>query len=130
MPYFLWTCICLIAYVGGLIVLTKVTPQLLTRSYDDGLFMAIAAGDILGGLLVLGAVALTFGIFSGNIGIRILDFFLLVGVIVVAARLSMRSFRARRSRTIGSSRIAAGTYCLALALISLYFIILLFTSTP
>ncbi len=130
MPFFLWTCICLVAYVGGLIILAQVTPQLLTRSYDEGLFMAIAAADILGGLLIFGAVAVTFGIYSGNFGVRVLDFFLLIGIIVVAARLSFSSLQARRSVTITSSRVAAGTYCLVLVLISLYFIILLFSSTP
>ncbi len=127
MPYFLWTCVCLIAYVGGLIILTRVTPLLLTRSYDEGLFMAIAAGNIVGGLFVFGAVTVTFGLFNGNIGIRVLDFFLLVGIIIVAARLSLGSFWARKTKTITSSRVAAGTYCLALVLVSLYFIILLFT---
>ncbi len=130
MPFFLWTCICLVAYVGGLIILAQVTPQLLTRSYDEGLFMAIAAADILGGLLIFGAVAVTFGIYSGNFGVRVLDFFLLIGIIVVAARLLFSSLQARRSVTITSSRVAAGTYCLVLVLISLYFIILLFSSTP
>ncbi len=127
MSYALWTFACLIVYVGGLIMLIRVTPLLLTRAYDEGLFMAIAAGDIFGGLFVFGAVAITFGLFSGNFGVRVLDFFLLLGIIIVGVRLSFRSFRAHKARTITSSRMAAGIYCLALVLVSLYFMIMLFT---
>ncbi|HTD19761.1 MAG TPA: hypothetical protein VK667_09555, partial [Ktedonobacteraceae bacterium] len=90
MMYVLWTFACLILYIGGLIILIKVTPLLFTRAYDEGLFMAIAAGDIFGGLFVFGAVAVTFGLFSGNFAIRVLDFFLLLGIIFVGTRLSFR----------------------------------------
>src|SRR5256885_6878207 len=51
-------------------ILVKVTPLLLSRPYDEGLFMAIAAGDVFGGLFVFGAVALTFALFSGSFAIR------------------------------------------------------------
>jgi hypothetical protein len=127
MMFVLWTFACLILYIAGLIILIKVTPLLFTRAYDEGLFMAIAAGDIFGGLFVFGAVAVTFGLFSGKFPIRVLDFFLLLGIIFVGTRLSFRSFRAHKARTITSSRIVAGVYCLALVLISLYLMILLFT---
>ncbi len=83
MVYVLWTFACLILYIGGLIILIKVTP--------------------------------------------LLDFFLLLGIIFVGTRLLFRSFRAHRARTITSSRIVAGVYCLALVLVSLYFMVLLFT---
>ena len=43
-----WTLACLCAYIGGLIVLVRVTPLLLIRRYDDGYFMAIAAADVFG----------------------------------------------------------------------------------
>src|SRR6266566_3457918 len=120
MLYVLWTLASLIAYVCGLIILVKVTPLLLSRSYDEGLFMAIAAGDVFGGLFVFGAVALTFALFSGSFAIRVLDFLLLVGIIIVSARLSYISFRR-------ASRIVAGTYCLFLVLAALYYMVLLFT---
>ncbi len=127
MVYVLWTFACLILYIGGLIILVKVTPLLLTRAYDEGLFMAIAAGDIFGGLFVFGAVAVTFGLFSGKFPIRVLDFFLLLGIIFVGTRLSFRSFRAHKAGTKTSSRIVAGVYCLVLVLVSLYLMVLLFT---
>ena len=127
MNFVLWTFVCLIAYIGGLLLLLWVTPQLLTRNYDEGMFMAIAAGDIFGGIFAFGAVAVTFGLFSGNFPIRVLDFLLLVGIVVVAARLSYRSFRTYKARTVRSSRIAAGIYGLLLVLAAIYYIILLFT---
>src|SRR5947199_1837350 len=98
MSYVLWTLACLIAYVCGLIILVKVTPLLLSRSYDDGLFMAIAAGDVFGGLFVFGAVTLTFALFNGTFAVRVLDCLLLLGIIIVCARLSYASFHLRMAR--------------------------------
>lgn len=127
MPYVLWTFASLIAYIVGLVILIRVTPMLLSRTYDESLFMLIAAGAIFGGFFAFGAVALTFGLFSGNMDIRVLDFFLLLGILVVCARLSYTSFRRYKARANSISRIAAGTYCFLLALASFYYIILLFT---
>jgi len=117
----------LVAYVGGLVILLKVTPMLLSRAYDDGLFMAIAAGDILGGIFTFGAIAITFGLFSGSLGIRALDFFLLLGIFAVCAHLSYRIFKRYGIKINRISRIIAGVYCLLLALSALYYIVLLFT---
>src|SRR6266516_3908969 len=121
MAYVLWTFASLIAYVAGLVLLMKVTPMLLSRAYDEGLFMAIAAGDIFGGIFVFAAVAVTFGLFGGNLGISILDFFLLIGILIVCIRLSYISFRRYRAKINSLSRIIAGTYCLLLALAALYY---------
>src|SRR5579863_3419773 len=82
MPFALWTLLSLVVYVGGLVILVWVTPHLLVRSSDEGLFMGIAAADIFGGMLAFGAVTITFGIFSGNFGSRVLDFFLLIGILI------------------------------------------------
>lgn len=123
----LWTLASLVAYIGGLIILVKVTPLLLTRSYDEGMFMAIAAGDVFGGLFVFGAVTLTFALFSGSFAIRVLDFLLLLGIIIVSARLSYTSFRSSMLRKYRASSIVAGSYCLLLVLAALYYLILLFT---
>jgi len=127
MSYVLWTLACLIGYTAGLIILVKVTPLLLSRSYDEGLFMAMAARDVFGALFAFGAVALTFALFSGSLGIRILDFFLLVGIIIASARLSYRSFYSRGAKANKASRIIAGTYCFLLALAAFYYLVLLFT---
>src|SRR5438874_2270444 len=76
--------------------LGKVTPRLFLHRYDEGYFMAIAAADIVGGMFVFGAVAVTFALFSGTFAVRLLDFFLLLGILIVALRMSYRSFYARR----------------------------------
>lgn len=127
MSFVLWTFASLIAYVSGLVILLRVTPMLLSRAYDEGLFMAIAAGDIFGGIFAFGAVAVTFGLFNGTFAIRVLDFFLLVGVLAVCAWLSYTSFRRYRARANSISRIIAGTYCFFLALAAFYYIIQLLT---
>ena len=128
MLYVLWTLACLVAYAAGLVILITVTPLLLTRSYDEGMFMAIAAGDVFGALFVFGAVALTFALFSGAFAIRMLDFLLLLGIIIVSARMSYTSIYSRRAGSIKASRIVAGTFGFLLALAAFYCIILLFTS--
>src|SRR5260370_35430177 len=87
-----WTLACLCAYIGGLIILVRVTPLLLIRRYDDGYFMAIAAADVFGAIFVFWAVAVTFALFSGGFAFRLLDFFLFLGIGVVVLRLFYRSY--------------------------------------
>src|SRR5579863_4074947 len=109
MQYVLWMFACLIGYGVGLFILWKVTPLITVLAYDEGLFMAIMAIDIFGGIFVFGAVAVTFALFSGNFPIRILDFFLLVGILVVGAGMAYSSFRPRRFKSTHLvSRIVAG----------------------
>jgi hypothetical protein len=127
MPFALWTLLCLVAYIGGLIILLWVTPHLLLRSYDEGLFMGIAVADVFGGMLAFGGVVFIYGIFSGNFGSRVLDFLLLIGILVVGGRMSLGSFRPRYySGTYVASRIIAGSYGLFLALAALFYIVILF----
>jgi hypothetical protein len=127
MPFALWTLFCLVAYIGGLIILLRVTPHLLLRSYDEGLFMGIAAADVFGGMLAFGGVVIIYGIFSGSFGSRLLDFLLLIGILIVAGRMSLSSFRPRYySGTYFASRIIAGSYGLFLALAALFYIVMLF----
>jgi hypothetical protein len=130
MIFILGTIASLIAYAGGLIIVTKVTPQLFTRSFDEGLFMGIATIDVIGGILVFGAVAVIFGLLNGavNLGTRVLDLLLLVGIFIIAARMSFRSFGTRnKAGTFLVSRIIAGIYSILLAAASVYAIILLFS---
>ena len=128
MQYVLWMFACLIGYGAGLFILWKVTPLLIVRAYDEGLFMAIMALDIFGGIFVFGAVAVTFALFSGNIPIRTLDFILLVGILIMGASMSFRSFRPYRvNGTKFVSRMVAGAYCLALALAAIFYLVLLFS---
>ncbi len=130
MVFILGTLASLVAYAGGLIIVTKVTPQLFSRSFDEGLFVGIAAIDVIGGILLFGAVAVIFGLLNGavNLGTRVLDFLLLVGIFIIAARMSLRSFGTRnRAGTFLVSRIIAGIYSILLATASVYAIILLFS---
>jgi hypothetical protein len=132
MLFFLGTLACLVAYVGGLIIVTKITPQLFIRSYDEGLFMGIAAADVMGGILAFGAVAFIYGLLNGavNLGARVLAFLLLAGIFIIAVRMLFRSFRTRnRAGTFLISCVIAGIYSLLLAAASIYSIVLLFSPT-
>lgn len=130
MLYVLWTLACLCAYAGGVVILVKVTPLLLSRTFDEGYFMALAAADVFGGMFVFGAVAITFALFSGTFSIKLLDFFLLLGIIIVAFSLSYRCFRLRNAVKVHLvSSIVAGTYTLFLGLAASLYVILLFVPT-
>src|SRR4249920_1383966 len=91
----LWTLIGLVAYVCGLAIVLTMTPRLLKLRYDEGLFMGIAAADVLGGMMAFAPLAITFALFNGSFGVKILDFLLLAGIFVVGLRMSLRSFRPR-----------------------------------
>jgi len=123
----LLTVIGVIAYIFGLLIIITVTPRLLKLNFDEGLFMGIAAADVFGGILAFAPVGLTFALFNGTFGIKILDFLLLVGILIVGLRMSLRSFRPRYpAGTFRVSRILAGSYCLLLLAAALYAIVLLF----
>jgi hypothetical protein len=123
MQSILLTLVCLIAYAGGLVILVKMTPRLLLLTYDEGMFMGVAAADVFGAILVFGAVAVTFALFNGSIPIRVLDFLLLIGMLIVGIRTAIRSFRPRYIQgTFPVSRIIAGSFCLALFVATLYLI--------
>ncbi|MDQ2717671.1 MAG: hypothetical protein M3Z08_22490 [Chloroflexota bacterium] len=118
-----------IAYICGLIIITKATPYLLSHALDEGIFMGVAAADVLAGLLIFGAVVLPLALFSNGtaaiFGARFFAFVLLAGIFIVALRMSLRSFRARIG-TVPLSRILAASYCLLLAIAALCCIPLLF----
>ncbi len=129
MLFVLGTLASLIAYIGGLFIVIKVTPLLLFRQYDEGLFMGIAAADIVGGILAFAAVMVTFALFNGtqNVITKIFDTVLLVGIFLIAVRMSLHSFRPRIvAGTFRVSRVLAGSFCLLLTLAAIYAIVLLF----
>ncbi|GCE12980.1 hypothetical protein [Tengunoibacter tsumagoiensis] len=127
MSNFLWVMASLISYIAGLIVLIKVTPQLLSRSYDEGLFMAIAAADIVGAMLAFSGVIIPLLLFGGAIWIKLLDAVLLVGIFAIAARLAWFSLRPHMLQGVYRiSRIGVGVYCALLALGAFYYIIQIF----
>ncbi len=62
-----------------------------------------------------------------NLGARVLDFLLLAGIFIIAARMSFRSFGTRnKAGTFLVSRVIAGVYSLLLAAAAVYAIVLLF----
>lgn len=127
MQYVLWTFASLIAYAGGLVVIMRITPLLLRRSFDELWFTGIAVIDIIGAILAFGAVVVTYSLFSGNFAVKVLDFLLLVGIILVAGRTSFTCFQTRlKGETALISRITAGGYGLFLVLAALYYIAQLF----
>ena len=127
MQYFLWTLLSIIAYIVGLVMLLQVTPRLFRFAFDEPAFIGVAALDILAGLLTFGTLFVTYSVFNGNFPIKVLDFFLLIGILAVSIRLALSD---RKLRTItGTSIISwwlAEIYCLFLALASFYCIIQLF----
>ena len=129
MQYALWTLASLIAYAGGLLIIMRVTPLLLPRSFDELRFTGIAVIDIIGAILAFGAVVVTYSLFSGNFAVKVLDFLLLAGIIFVAGRTSLICFRARAgTQPLLVSRITATGYGLFLVLAAFYYIAQLFTS--
>ena len=129
MQYVLWTLASFIAYAGGLLVIMRITPMLLPRSFDELWFTGIAVIDIIGAILAFGAVVVTYSLFSGNFAVKVLDFLLLVGIMFVAGRTSFTCFQTRANAGASLvSRIIAIGYGLFLVLAALYYIIQLFTS--
>jgi hypothetical protein len=127
MQQVLWILIGLLAYICGLAIIIAVTPRLWRLRFDEGLFMGIAAADVFGGILAFASIGITFALFNGTFGIKVLDFLLLVGIFIVGLRMSLRSFRPRyRGGAFQLSRILVGCYSLLLVGAALYCIVLLF----
>jgi hypothetical protein len=122
-----WTIIGLVAYVCGLVIVLIMTPRLFKLRYDEALFMGIAVAVVSGGIMAFAPLAITFALFNGSIGVKIVDFLLLAGIFAVGLSMSLRSFRPRYAGgTFQVSRILAGSYCLLLLVVSMYCIFLLF----
>lgn len=126
MQTFLWILASLVAYIVGLILIVRVTPRLLVRSYDDPWFMVLAVLDILGALLIFGCMVISLGLSNGNIGMKALDFILLVVVILVTGRVALSCFRNGGQGVQFISRYGAGVFCLFLSCAALYEIVGLF----
>ncbi|GCE28681.1 hypothetical protein KDA_41650 [Dictyobacter alpinus] len=89
--------------------------------------MAIAAADILGAILSFGGIVIMYAVFDANIVIKIVDFLLLIGVLLITARLAMFSLRPRYvAGTNKISQIVAGIYCICLVVSSIYYMVQIF----
>lgn len=127
MSGFLLTVLCLVSYGGGLVVLHRVTPMLLKRSFDDVFFMGLAAALIIGSLLVFAPIAILFAFFNSTPPIRIFDVILLLGVVFVVARMAYRCFRpGYKIEVMRLSGILAGSYYLLVLVLAVYAIVFLF----
>lgn len=121
-----WTLLGLIAYACGLVIVVTMTPRLWKFNYDEWMFMGFAVAVVCGGILVFVPLAITFALFNGTLGVKIFDFLLLFGILVVGLRMSLRSFFPRYGGgTFQVSRILAGSFSLLLIAASVYCIILL-----
>lgn len=109
-------------------MIIKVTPRLLALSFDEGMFMGIAAADILGALLAFGGIVVTYALFNGSFAVKFFNFFLLIGILIVATRLSLFCFRGAAVGTFRASRVIAGCYGLFLAAAAVFYIVQLFTA--
>jgi len=126
------TLLSLIAYIAGLILLFRIAPILVKRSFDDPLFIAVAAVAILGAMLTFGAVGVTYNVFSGNIPIRVLDALLLIVLLIATIRMARSALSPRYGIGIGTSRISrilAGSFFIVLTIAALYVLVLLFVPT-
>jgi hypothetical protein len=121
------TLFCIVAYSAGIFLLIYSTRRILRYTYDDMFFMAIAALEIMGGLLVFAPVGITFALFNASPVIRFVDFILLAFIIGLSARQAWRCFRPwshpnplRSASTIRLTGILTGSYFLLLIVAALY----------
>ncbi len=121
---------CLVAYAAGLILLTRIMPRLIKRAVDEALFIGVAAVAILGAMLAFSAVGVTFAIFSGGIGVRILDALLVLLLGIVTLRTALKAFRTPRNdrsqNTNRLSQIITASFFLLLAVGCAAVLVLLF----
>jgi len=124
MSNIVWVLLSIVAYIGGLYLMLRTTPMLLARSYDEGLFMAIAAGDILGAILAFGGIVVIFAAFNGSTLVKVISVLLLLGVLLITGRLALFSLRPRYvAGTNKVSRIITGIYCICLVISSVYYMV-------
>jgi hypothetical protein len=113
------------AYIVGLVLIWKITPRLLSHSFDELVFVGIATLDILGAGLAFGAIVVTLGLFNGSIAIKLIDLLLLVGIFAVSIRMASYCLRPG-VKAFWLSQWLAGAYCLFLVCAAGYYTIQLF----
>jgi hypothetical protein len=127
MSGFLLTVLCLVCYGGGLVALHRVTPLLLKRRFDDVFFMGLAAAIIIGSLLAFAPVGIIFAFFNSTLAVRIFDVILLLGIVIVVARIDYRCFRPGYTmEVVRLSGILAGSFYLLVLGLAVYAIVLMF----
>jgi len=125
MENILFSLLSIFAYIVGLVIISKVTPKLLSHSFDELVFVGIATLDIFGAALAFGAIVVTLGLFNGSFEIKLIDLLLLVGILGVSIRMAVFCLRPR-ARVFRVSQCLAGAYCLFLVGAAGYYTIQLF----
>lgn len=118
----------LVAYIVGLVLIVRVTPKLLFYAYDEVRFMGFAILDILGALLTFGSIVILLAAWDANMGIRSLNFILLVIIMLITGSLALACSRNHRRGVQRISRLVAVLFCLSLVVAALYDIVHLFTA--
>jgi len=113
------------AYIMGLVIIWKVTPRLISHSFDELVFVGIATLDILGACLAFGAIVITLGLFNGSIAIRLIDLLLLIGIFGVSIKMASYCLRPG-VKAFWLSQWLAGAYCLFLVCAAGYYTVQLF----
>ena len=120
---------CILAYIGGLILLVKVTPGLIKRAFDEALFIGVAAAAVLGAMLSFGGIGVIYAVANGALVARVFDALLLIILGIIALRTSIGAFRPRYYNSLGTyraSRVMAGSFFLALVVAAVVVLVLLF----
>jgi hypothetical protein len=113
------------AYIVGLVIIGKMTPRLLSHSFDELVFVGIAALDILGACLAFGTIVITLGLFNGSGAIRLIDLLLVVGIFGVSIKMASYCLRPG-VKAFWLSQWLAGAYCLFLLGAASYYTVQLF----
>lgn len=119
---------CLVAYIAGLVLLVRVTPGLITRAFDDALFIGVAAAAIFGAMLSFGAIGVISAVANGALIARVLGALLLLIQGIITLRSGLNTLRPRYDVNQGTyrvSRMMAGSFFLALTAASLAVLVLL-----
>ncbi|HVU66898.1 MAG TPA: hypothetical protein VHD63_07215 [Ktedonobacteraceae bacterium] len=121
---------CLVAFIAGIFLLVSIMPRLIKRAVDDALFIGVAAVAIFGAMLAFGSIGVTFAVFSGSIGVRIINAIMLIVLGVVTLRTALGAFRSRSYSNAQSdqrlTRLLVGSFFLLLAVTALALLVLLF----
>jgi hypothetical protein len=120
--------LCILAYIVGLVIIWKVTPRLLSHSFDELTFVGVAALDIAGAFLAFGAIVVTLGLFNGAFGIKLMDLLLLIGILAVSVSMTLFCLRSH-AKPFRISQCLAAAYCIFLVGAAVYYTIQLFAVT-
>lgn len=119
---------CIAAYIGGLFLLVRVTPGLLTRAFDEALFIGVAAAAIFGAMLIFGAIGVLEAVANGAFPARVLGVLLLLVQGVITLRVGLGTLRQSEqiaARIYRASRIMTGIFFFALTAASLVVLVLM-----